>query len=478
MKQREMRLPGSVAEIEASPQGEKIIAFFDLDGTIISGFSATYLARDRLRKKEVSLGELLRSIATAIGTALGTSEFEDLLEIGANSWTGRLDDELQEMGERLFQQKIINLIYPEMRQLVQSHQEQGHIVVLCSSATNYQVDPIAKFLGIDNIICNRFSVEDGRLTGSVEKPIIWGAGKARAAQKFAMDADVDLNDCFFYADGDEDLALMHLVGNPRPINPRKKLARVARNRGWPSQRFTSRDSNGALRSLAGVVSVFPIATMGLGLGLLKRDKRAGLNFALPLWVETMFRINGVKLNIIGRENLWAQRPAVFIFNHRNNFDAFMTACLIETDFTGVGKKELENHWLTGTIGKLADMVFIDRDDSKGSVEALKSIEELAKKGISIGVSPEGTRADTQEVGHFKKGPFRMAMAAGIPVVPIVYRNAEVVAARDAGVLSPGTVDVAVLPPIDTSKWTLRSLPKKIESVRQLYIDTLKNWPEE
>ena len=132
----------------------------------------------------------------------------------------------------------------------------------------------------------------------------------------------------------------------------------------------------------------------------------------------------------------------------------------------------------GTIGKLMDAAFIDRDNPKAAVEELKKIEELARKGLSIMVAPEGTRLDTTEVGPFKKGPFRMAMSAGIPIVPIVIRNAEVVAARDSSTFNPGTVDVAVFPPIPVDDWTVENLPERIEEVRQLYLDTLKNWPHD
>ena len=84
--------------------------------------------------------------------------------------------------------------------------------------------------------------------------------------------------------------------------------------------------------------------------------------------------------------------------------------------------------------------------------------------------------DTTEVGPFKKGPFRIAMAVGIPIVPIVIRNAELVAARNSTVINPGTVDVAVFPPISVQDWTVETLPEHIAEVRQLYLDTLANWP--
>ena len=81
-----------------------------------------------------------------------------------------------------------------------------------------------------------------------------------------------------------------------------------------------------------------------------------------------------------------------------------------------------------------------------------------------------------EVGEFKKGAFRIAMAAGIPIVPIVIRNAEMIGGRDAATMNPGTVDVVVLEPIPVKGWTLKNLDQKIAQMRQLYVDTLRDWP--
>ena len=70
------------------------------------------------------------------------------------------------------------------------------------------------------------------------------------------------------------------------------------------------------------------------------------------------------------------------------------------------------------------------------------------------------------------------MSAGIPIVPIVIRNAEVVAARDSSTFNPGTVDVVVYPPIPIDDWTHENLVDRMAEVRQLYLDTLKDWPHD
>src|SRR3954470_24941621 len=332
-----VRLPGSVAEIEASPEGPQVGAFFDLDGTLVAGFTGVLMTRDRLRRGQMSVGEFIGMVQAGLNHQLGRSEFEDLIGKGARMLHGNSLSDLDELGERLFLQHVQKRIYPEMRELVRAHMARGHTVVLSSSALTVQVDPVAKFLGIENVLSNKFETDDdGLITGEVRTPIIWGPGKARAVQAFAAKSGVDLSKSYFYADGDEDVALMYLVGNPRPTNPAGKLAAVAAKRGWPVLRFTSRSGSNPvsqLRTAAGVASLVPIAAGALGVGLLTRNRRTGVNFFTAALGRALLTATGVNIQLLGKENLTAKRPAVFIFNHRNQVDPFIAGRLIETNFT-------------------------------------------------------------------------------------------------------------------------------------------------
>jgi phosphoserine phosphatase len=107
------------------------------------------------------------------------------------------------------------------------------------------------------VLCNHFEVDGGgRLTGALVRPIVWGANKASAVQRFCATNNVDLQRSYFYADGNEDAPLMSLVGHPRPVNPRPGLAAMAIEHGWPVLRVAGaqRSRGRSLRYLAGLGS--------------------------------------------------------------------------------------------------------------------------------------------------------------------------------------------------------------------------------
>ncbi|KUI01097.1 haloacid dehalogenase [Mycolicibacterium acapulense] len=224
----------AVAEVAASPQGPRVGAFFDLDGTLVDGFTATAHAADRIRRRQARIGEVLGVVEASLRYRLGRMQFERLLTRAAGYLRGESLAELDELGERLFVERVAARVFPYMHEIVQAHQQRGHTVVLSSSALTIHAEPVARFTGIDHVLCNHFETDDaGLLTGRIRKPVIWGANKSTAVQRFCEANDVELQRSYFYADGDEDSVLMALVGNPRPVNPRPGLAAMAAENGWP-----------------------------------------------------------------------------------------------------------------------------------------------------------------------------------------------------------------------------------------------------
>lgn len=239
-----------VAQVEASPPGPRVGAFFDLDGTLVDGFTATAHAGDRIRRRQARIGEVTGVIEASLRYKFGRMQFERLLTRAAGYLRGESLADLDIVGQRLFGERVRSRVFPAMREVVLAHQRRGHTVVMCSSALTIHAEPVARYLAIDHVLCNHFAVDgSGLLTGFIAKPVIWGRSKAAAVERFAEANAVDLTGSYFYADGDEDAALMAKVGNPRPVNPRRGLAALAAEQGWPVLRMThpGKGSRGRLR---------------------------------------------------------------------------------------------------------------------------------------------------------------------------------------------------------------------------------------
>lgn len=473
------RLPQALREIAASPEGPEVGAFFDLDGTLVAGYTAMVFAEDRYRRRQVGASEVARTAALAALGVAGKATFADLIALGAASWRGLKLSEMEEIAQRLFDTKIADRVYPEVRALIEAHRRKGHTIVLASSATVFQVRPTARFLGIQEVLCSQLEVLDGVITGEVLPPMMWGTGKARAVQGYAAEHGVDLKQSWFYADGDEDEALMHLVGHPRPTNPGRHLAAVAKRRGWPVQRFSSRGGTklgNYARTAVGLTAAGQASALAVGVGILKRNRRLAIDLMTKHGTDLLLACQGIETSVVGEEHLFSHRPAVFIWNHRNNYDPLMVAHMAGGSITGVGKKELARDPIMGTIARFADIVLVDRDNHEKAMQSMARAKEMARKGLNILIAPEGTRSPDGKLQPFKKGAFRLAMDTGLPIVPVVFRNADVLGSRGVNIARPGKVDAVVLPPIDVSDWTLDDIDERIAGVRQQFIDTLADWP--
>ena len=370
-------------------------------------------------------------------------------------------------------------VYPEARAVVKAHQRKGHTVALASSATMFQAGPLAADLGIEHVLCTKIEVEDGRLTGRVAGPVLWGRNKADAVAVFAADSGVKLAESYGYANGDEDLEFLESVGRARPLNPAPGLARVAAERGWPVHRFEARGRPGivpVVRTAAALGGVATTLGVGLGIGLLNRSRRTAMNLVATVGPEVAMGLAGVDIDVMGEDHLWSARPAVFVFNHQSSFDVIVMARLLRRDFTAVAKAELAHDPLFAPLAALAGVVYIERGNRSQSRAALAPVVEKLRSGISLAIAPEGTRSATPTLGRFKKGAFHIAVQAEVPVVPVVIRNAGEIMWRASLVARAGSVDVAVLPPVPTEGLGPDDVDDLTERVRDQFVATLDDWP--
>ena len=470
-----------VAEISRLPDGPQIGAFFDFDGTVISGYSAFAFIEEQIKRGHLSPRELVELVGAMASFGLGKMGFSAMMLGMAQFLRGVREDSYAAFGRELFESHIARQIYPESRALVEAHLRKGHTVAIISSATPYQVEPAAHDLNIEHVLCTHLEVKKGMFTGAVVRPTCFGQGKVTAAESLVEKFGVDLDQSFFYSDSDDDIQLLERVGNPRPLNPNKKLLAIAENRGWPVRRFGSRGQTQVanwIRSLLVPASLVGSFLAGLPILALTGSRRDALNFSVSVFADTASALIGLNLKVKGEQHLWSHRPAVFIFNHQSNVDMVIIARLLRRDITGVGKREIRDMPVIGRVMEAAGVVLIDRRNSASAIEAMKPlVDAMRVEGKSVCLSPEGTRASTIRLADFKKGAFHLAMQAGVPIVPIVIQNSGDVQPKGDMLYHPGTVEVEVLPPIDTSKWSADTIDKHVADVRAMYLQVLEQDPE-
>ena len=473
-------VPGSKTEgitqmIMEGEEGAHIGAFFDLDRTLIKGFSAKEFFQTRLLSGRMATREIVAQFAGVLVYAMGNGNFAGLASIGAKGVKGTSEQVFIEVGEEVYMKHLADEIYPESRAMVAAHIAKGHTVAIISAATPYQVNPIARDLGIEHVLCTRMEVENGKFTGEIIEPACWGDGKAYAAQQITEQYQLDLGKSYFYTDSAEDMPLLEIVGNPRPINPDTKLSAIAFENDWPVYRFDDEKRAGItdmLRTGLAAGSLFPAIIKGVTTGTLNLSWRDGINSMMAAVGDLGTAMAGIRLAVKGEENLWTDRPAVFTFNHQSSADLFIMAKLLRKDARAVAKKELKMTPIIGQLMTAAGVIFVDRSHREKAIEAMKPAVEALKNGTSVAIAPEGTRSYDYTLGKFKKGAFHLALQAGVPLVPIVIMNAHDAMPRGSNVFRPTAVEVKVLPAVPTHGWEVKNLDEHVREFRALYLKEL------
>ena len=471
-----MSLSNLLKQIADSESGPETCALFDFDGTLISGYSATAFLRDQIARGELSPADLVQLTQAATRFGIGSLGFSALMAVHAQYLAGRSEEEYIANSERLFRRAIAKLIYPEARQLIEAHRAKGHSIAIISSATPYQVLPAAKDLEIDSVYATDLEVIDGRFTGGVVTPTCFGEGKVVAAETFAEAHGTSVDHCFFYSDSTDDIALLEAVGRPVVLNGSRQLRGIAAEKRWPSADFGSRGnaSGGEIvRSLAATGSLVGSFVMALPLYLLSGSRRDAVNFSISLFADTASALIGMELDVRGRENLWKNRPAIFMFNHQSNADMLVMASLVRRDIVGIGKRELKHLPIIGPLMGASGVVFIDRSNRQAAIDAMAPVvQTMEAERKSLVLAPEGTRAPTRKLGAFKKGGFHIAIQSGLPIIPVVIHNSGDISPKGDPIFRSGTVHVDVLPAIDTATWSVDTIDDHVAHVRNAFARTL------
>lgn len=221
---------------DASGNRAPVIAFFDVDNTLMRGASIYHLGRAAWRRGFVGWRDIARfGWHQARFIAVGENQRHQLtvrdraLELVA----GHTEAELAIIAAETYDDRVAPLLLPDTVALAQRHLARGHEVWLITATPEGFATIMAERLGLTGAIGSRIESIDGVFTGRLLGPIMHGAHKADAAAALAAEKGVQLSDCWAYSDSRNDIPLLELVGNRTVVNPDAALARYARARGWP-----------------------------------------------------------------------------------------------------------------------------------------------------------------------------------------------------------------------------------------------------
>ncbi|MEO8139280.1 MAG: lysophospholipid acyltransferase family protein [Gemmatimonadota bacterium] len=207
-------------------------------------------------------------------------------------------------------------------------------------------------------------------------------------------------------------------------------------------------------------------------------------FTLPFdpaayWAGLLFRKIGVvtaslnplwRFRVTGTMPADPRRPYVVVSNHESFVDILLISHL-PWEMKWLSKVEILRIPVLGWNMVLAGDVPVERGTRKSAVQAMRQCASILKQRISVIIFPEGTRSSTSEMLPFKDGAFRLAISAGVPVLPLVVRGTASALPKHGWRFGRSDAEVRVLAPVETEGLTGKDVEGLKLKVRELIQQT-------
>ncbi|MEA1902115.1 MAG: HAD-IB family hydrolase [Actinomycetota bacterium] len=249
-------------------------AFFDLDRTLISGASAFPVGVEAWRQGLVSNADIARWGGAAISFLLIGDKGDNSSDELRSDFLTRIDGvsvaSFDGLGSAVLP-RLTSKVRPESRKLITMHHEANRDTYIVSASPDRIVAPLAASLSMTGAIGTKGEIIDGRYTGQLDGPFVYGQGKVESIENLVSDRGYDLELCYAYSDSISDLPMLEAVGHPVAVNPDSELESIAHERGWPIVIFARKTKQALAYGTAGAVTV---VGAGAGYVLGRRHGRA------------------------------------------------------------------------------------------------------------------------------------------------------------------------------------------------------------
>ena len=173
-----------------------------------------------------------------------------------------------------------------------------------------------------------------------------------------------------------------------------------------------------------------------------------------------------RIDVEHRGRLEQCRPCVIVANHQSFLDVATFGSIFPRRTVSAGKREIGRIPVFGWFYRLSGNLIIDREHARSARDSLAAAAEaIRRENISVWFMPEGHRNTSGTLLPFKSGAFRLAIAAGVPILPIVAAPFSAIADPPRRLLRPGTLRMRVLDPMPTEGLTHKDIPALVENVR-------------
>jgi len=196
------------------------------------------------------------------------------------------------------------------------------------------------------------------------------------------------------------------------------------------------------------------------------ERDAIVNKNVKDWAHYVLYLAGGEIEVRGQENIPLDTAVVFVGNHQGYMDIPILLGYVDKPKAFISKIEILKVPMLSSWMKFMQCTFLDRKNMRQSVQAMHEAVTTVQRGYSLVIFPEGTRSKGPRPGEFKAGSFKLALKAGVPIVPVTIDGSWRLF-EEKGHIQPSRVRVTVHPAIPTAGLSHEeslAIPGKVRSV--------------
>lgn len=195
---------------------------------------------------------------------------------------------------------------------------------------------------------------------------------------------------------------------------------------------------------------------------------------LAYFARCMLRLAGARVEVEGLHHIPTSKPVIFIGNHQGHFDSAVMLAYVRKPKSFVATSLAAEFPIFSIWFNLAQTIYMEKDNARQNYTALQSAREIIGMGRSVVVYPEGIISTNPNMGEFKRGAFKLAIATSTPIVPVIIDGTWKVMGEKNDAIIPANIKVRILPPVSTKELSRSDQQQLLEQINSSIKDNLED----